>query len=68
MGLRKYERQVAKARLKAIGVDRVNRRLKVTDENGLVIWRKVLADDKAHDAQAQGKKAVFKNRKGRKTA
>ena len=36
--MRKYLRQVAKARLRAIGVDRVNRRLKVVDnETGLPI-------------------------------
>lgn len=67
MGMRKYRRQVAKERLRAIGVDRVNRRLKVQSE-GVAIWRKVLADDKAHDAQAKGRKPVYKNRKARKTA
>lgn len=62
--MRKYLRQIAKARLRAIGVDRVNRRLKVVDnETGLPIWRKVLADDKAHDAQAKGRKPVYKNRR-----
>lgn len=70
MGLRSAKRAIAKARLKAIGVDRVNRRLKVVDtDTGLAIWRKVLADDKAHDAQAKGKKAVLMNgKKARKTA
>lgn len=69
MGMRKYKRQIAKARLQAIGVDRVNRRLKVLS-NGQPIWRKVLADSKAHDAQAQGKKPVLLNskRKARKMA
>ena len=68
--MRKHRRQVAKARLAAIGVDRVNRRLKVIDKKtGLALWRKVLLDDKAHDAQAQGRKPVLKNRrKARKTA
>ena len=70
MGVRKYKRQIAKARLKAIGVDKVNRRLRVVSE-GAPIWRKVLADAKAHDAQAKGEKPVLltrKVRKGRKTA
>ena len=58
MGLRRQKRDIAKARLKVIGVDRVNRRLKTTTETGEVIWRKVLADDKAHDEQAKGKKPV----------
>ena len=65
MGMRKYRRQVAKERLRAIGVDRVNRRLKVVAD-GQVIWRKVLADDKAHDAQAKGRKPVLRTRRARK--
>lgn len=64
--MRKYKRQIAKDRLAAIGVDRVNRRLKV-DSEGVPIWRKVLADPKAHDAQAKGKKAKYLT-KGRKKA
>ena len=70
MGARKYKRQIAKARLKAIGVDKVNRRLRI-DNGGGKIWRKVLADAKAHDAQAKGEKPVLLTRtvrKGRKTA
>lgn len=58
MGLRIAKRAIAKARLQAIGVDRVNRRMKTTTEEGEVIWRKVLADDKAHDEQAKGAKPV----------
>ena len=58
MGVRKYKRQIAKARLKAIGVDKVNRRLRI-DNGGGKIWRKVLADAKAHDAQAKGRKPVL---------
>lgn len=62
--MRKHLRQIAKARLRAIGVDRVNRRLAVVDnETGLSLWRKVLADDKAHNAQAKGRKAIMKARK-----
>ena len=58
------ENMTTKARLAAIGVDRVNRRLKVVDtETGLPIWRKVLADSNAHDAQAKGRKPVYKNRR-----
>lgn len=58
MALRKQKRDIAKARLKVIGVDRVNRRLKTTTETGEVIWRKVLSDKAAHDEQAKGKKPV----------
>ena len=70
MGVRKYKRQIAKARLKAIGVDKVNRRMSV-DTDGGKIWRMVLDDAKAHDAQAKGRKPVLLTRtvrKGRKTA
>lgn len=65
MGVRKYKRQIAKARLKAIGVDKVNRRLSV-DRGGGKIWRMVLDDAKAHDAQAKGRKPVLLTRKNRK--
>lgn len=70
MGVRKYKRQIAKARLKAIGVDKVNRRMSV-DTDGGKIWRRVLDDQKAHDAQAKGRKPVLLTRtvrNGRKTA
>lgn len=70
MGVRKYKRQIAKARLKAIGVDKVNRRMSVDTHDGK-IWRRVLDDAKAHDAQAKGRKPVLltrTGRKGRKTA
>ena len=58
MGTRAIKRQVAKARLRVIGVDRVNRRMKTTTEDGAVIWRKILTDKQAHDEQAKGKKPV----------
>lgn len=54
----KYKRLIAKARLRAIGADRVNRRLRATVE-GVKVWRKILADAKAHNAQAKGRKPVI---------
>lgn len=62
MGIRTIKRQISKARLKAIGVDRVNRRMKVVSEEG-IIWRRILNDAKAHDAQAKGRKPVYLTRK-----
>ena len=65
--MRKYLRQVAKARLRAIGVDRVNKRMNAVAE-GETVWRKVLADPAAHNAQAKGKRAVLLKKKVRATA
>ena len=41
--MRKYLRQMAKARMKALGVDRINRRMKD-------FWRKALEDPEAEKA------------------
>ena len=54
--IRTVKRQIAKARLAAVGVDRINRRMK-TPIDGEPTWRKILHDDGAHNAQAKGKKA-----------
>jgi hypothetical protein len=58
--MRKYLRQMAKARLKAMGIERVNRHM--TD-----FWRRAINDPDAEKAlMAQGQK--IKAQKGRKTA
>lgn len=51
MGLRNIKRQIAKARLKVIGVDRINRRLSDTNAEGVPNWKTALQDEKAHRAQ-----------------
>lgn len=51
MGLRNIKRQIAKARLKVIGVDRINRRLSDTNAEGVPNWKTALQDEKAHMAQ-----------------
>lgn len=44
MGMRKYKRQVAKDRMAALGIDRVNRRF-ATVQDGLPNWRRALTGD-----------------------
>lgn len=51
MGLRAFKRQIAKARLAVIGVDRVNRKLSLTNKDGLQNWRVALTDEQAHRKQ-----------------
>ena len=51
MGLRAIKRQIAKARFAVIGVDRVNRKLSLTNKDGLQNWRVALTDEKAHMIQ-----------------
>lgn len=46
MGMRKYKRQIAKARLAAVGVGNVNRKMgRVKD--GVKVWRLAFADSVA---------------------
>jgi hypothetical protein len=52
--MRELMRSVAKGRMKALGADRVNRRLKMTDQNGVPNWRRVLTGDLA----ARGESAI----------
>lgn len=62
--MRKYLRQIAKARMKALGIDRVNRKMR----NGA--WRKMLTGDMANRALfAQiGRNRPKKRKAGRATA
>ena len=49
--MRKYKRQIAKARLKAMGADRVNRKLgRVKD--GLPLWRVLTEGKSGQEAEA----------------
>lgn len=58
--MRKYLRQIAKARMKAMGMDRVNRRMSPNQsQKGNVVfgWRRVIDGDLANAAenkQAEG--------------
>ena len=49
--MRELMRSVAKGRLKALGADRINRRLRVTDQHGAPNWRRVLTGDLAKRAE-----------------
>ena len=44
MGMRKYERQIAKARLRALGVGNVNRQMH-REQDGQKNWRRALTGE-----------------------
>lgn len=57
MGTRNIKRQIAKARMKVIGIDRINRRMKEKNHDGVPNWKVALQDERAHMAQtAYGRK------------
>ena len=59
MSIRSAKRQIAKARMKALGIDRTNRRMRI-DRGGGKIWRRVLTGDlaqKAEEAQLNHKRS-----------
>ena len=58
MGLRKYKRQIANARMSAAGVGNVNKKLKYKGEDGLVNWRKVLKKESEKAQMDLGVKIV----------
>ena len=69
MGLRKYKRQIAKARMRVVGFERINKNFSVKNKDGIPNWRVALMDKKAERAQlAQGIKAKRKIRKIERTA
>ena len=57
--MRKYLRQIAKARLSVIGIDRINRRMS-SEVDGVKLWRRVLDDKNAHNEQARRASGRFK--------
>ena len=66
MGLRKYKREIAKARMKALGVDRVNKRMGVVNQ-GVVNWKRALYGDSGEAGRrAQRSHAIRSRRKIRK--
>lgn len=50
--MRELMRSVAKGRMKALGADRINRRLRMTDQHGVPNWRRVLTGDLAKRGEA----------------
>lgn len=51
MGLRSQKRHIAKVRMKIIGINRINRRMKEKNADGVSNWKVALMDEKAHMAQ-----------------
>lgn len=65
--MRELMRSVAKGRMKALGADRINRRLKMTDQHGVPNWRRVLTGDLAAKGEAAIRtRKVLKNRRLRR--
>lgn len=60
MGLRNIKRQIAKDRMRVIGIDRINRRMSETNAECVPNWKTALIDAKAHRAQID---YYFKNRR-----
>ena len=56
MGLRKYKRQIEKARMTAAGVGNVNKKMHIADENGVVNWRKALGKAAERDQMNRAKR------------
>lgn len=51
MGTRNVKRQIAKARLRIIGNEQINRKLSDRNSEGIPNWRVALMDERAHRAQ-----------------
>lgn len=50
MGLRKYKRTIAKDRMRALGIDRVNRRF-ARVQDGVANWRRALTGETGEAAE-----------------
>ena len=58
--MRKLQRQIAKARLKAMGVGSVNRKMRMTDQYGVPLLRRVLTGDLKGRAEVAQRSAGIK--------
>jgi hypothetical protein len=69
MGLRSAKRQIAKARMRAIGFEHVNKNFSVQNADGVTNWRLALTDKKAERLQlSHGFKAKRKIKRIERTA
>ena len=69
MGMRKYQRRVAEARMKIVGFEHIHKNFSVKNADGVPNWRIALKDKKAERAQrANGIKAKRKVKKIERTA
>ena len=65
MGSRKQKRQIAKARLTAMGFGRVNRGMSKASADGIPNWRRVLEDENAERAQMNLGKLLKAKKEGK---
>lgn len=56
MGMRKYLRQIAKERLAAVGLEKVNRKMSI-QKDGVANWRRALYGESGKKAEAAQMKA-----------
>lgn len=68
MALRRIKRQIAKARLSAMGVGNVNKKMRLKKEDGLQNWKRALygeTGEEAHKAQMNLGKLMKAKKQGR---
>ena len=68
MSMRKYKRQIAKARLSAMGVGNVNKKMRLKKEDGLQNWKRALygeTGEEAHKVQMNLGKLMKAKKQGR---
>lgn len=69
MGLRSIKRQIAKARMAAMGVDRINKRMSKVSKGGLPNWRRAISGESgeaAHKAQIMNGRKIKRIDESRK--
>ena len=67
--MRKYYRQIAKARMKAMGIDRINRKMRRVNGKGIKLWRAFVFGEYAeHGAAALRSQGIRNKRKIRRVA
>lgn len=60
MGLRSIKRQIAKARMRVIGLDRINKRLSYISSDGKPNWRRAVSGE---SGEAAHKRQMFIGKK-----
>ena len=68
MNIRSIKRQIAKARIKALGGDRINKNFSI-DRDGVPTWKRALygkSGEAAHKAQMNLGKLILAREQGRK--
>ena len=52
MGMRKYQREIARNRIRVTGAGNVNRKMGAMNKEGVPLWRRIIFGDLAKDAEA----------------